>query len=71
MGSKGNKREKESGSEEHRLRLKLAGLSLEQSGGEAWTRYGYRQLSLSSEETVGLRDWRVCHFIDFKYKKVH
>lgn len=68
VGSKGNKMEKESGSVEQGLRLDPARLRLEESTGENWTWHGHRELSLSRKETVGLRGWRVCHFMDFKSK---
>lgn len=65
IGTKDNKMDEEGVSEEQELILERVRLKFEQSG-EDLTWGGYKELSLSGREIMGLRDWRVHHFTDFK-----
>lgn len=65
IGTKNNKMDEEGVSEEQGLTLDLVRSKIEQSG-EDWPGGEYKELSLSRKESMGQRNWRVCHSIDFK-----
>lgn len=64
IGTKDNKMDEEGVSEEQELILQPVRLKFEQSRDLTWSEY--QELSLSRKEIMGLRDWRVHHFTDFK-----
>lgn len=64
IGTKDNKMDEEGVSEEQELILEPVRLKFEQSRDLTWSEY--KELSLSGKEIMGLRDWRVHHFTDFK-----
>lgn len=64
IGTKDNKMDEEGVSEEQELILEPVRLKFEQSRDLTWSEY--KELSLSGKEIMGLRDWRLHHFTDFK-----